>query len=74
MVEVLRLHGDVGVEKAWQRAVELAPDDPVIAEHLGDAYLKAGQPQKALQMYRRSLKLDPNRTGLREKIHHLEKR
>ena len=32
-------------------------DDPVIIEHLGDAYVKDGKPDKALGSYRDALKL-----------------
>ncbi len=39
-----------------EKAVHLAIDDPVIIEHLGDAYLKVGKPGKALRSYRDALK------------------
>ncbi len=39
-----------------EKAVHLVVDDPVIIEHLGDAYLKAGKPDKALRSYRDALK------------------
>jgi Flp pilus assembly protein TadD len=35
-----------------ERAVELTVDDPVIIEHLGDAYEKIGRTEQALQRYR----------------------
>ncbi len=44
--------------KELQRAVELSSaGDPAIWEHLGDAYLKADQPEEARGAYERSLKL-----------------
>jgi tetratricopeptide (TPR) repeat protein len=59
-----------------ERAAELEPGDPIIREHLGDAYLKLDQPQKALESYRQSLLLKPeNNTSVEEKIRSLmEKR
>ena len=38
-----------------ERAVALAADDPTIAEHLGDAYKKAGRTSDALRIYRDAL-------------------
>ena len=51
-----------------EKAHQLAPEDPIIAEHLGDAYAKQDETEKALQMYERSLQLDPKKTELQEKI------
>lgn len=45
-----------------QRANKLSGGDPVIFEHLGDAYRFVGDSRRALEMYRRALEL-----GLREK-------
>jgi predicted Zn-dependent protease len=39
-----------------EKAVSLIPDDPVLLEHLGDAFIKVANPQKALEYYQRSLK------------------
>jgi tetratricopeptide (TPR) repeat protein len=36
-------------------AVQRIPDDPVILEHLAEVYLKLNNPQKALELYKRSL-------------------
>jgi len=47
------------------------PDDPSIAEHLGDAFRKAGQIQEARQAYERALKLAPENSSLRKKIEQL---
>jgi tetratricopeptide (TPR) repeat protein len=38
-----------------ERAVELAGDDPTVAEHLGDAYERSGQARDALRLYRDAL-------------------
>lgn len=40
----------------------LQPTDPVIAEHLGDTYVKLNQPQQAIGYYEKSLELDANKT------------
>jgi tetratricopeptide (TPR) repeat protein len=42
-----------------RRANELTGGDPVIFEHLGDAYLLLGEPQQALESYREALELGP---------------
>lgn len=39
-----------------KKATYLVPEDPVILEHLGDAYLKTNDIKNALEAYRRSLK------------------
>ena len=51
------------------RASELAPDDPIILEHVGDAYLKISDRENALIFYRRSLDKEPEeRDDLKRKI------
>jgi predicted TPR repeat methyltransferase len=58
-----------------KRAVELVPEDPVIMEHLGDAYLKTNDKKKALQAYERSLKLGhKDRAAIEEKIRQLKEK
>jgi tetratricopeptide (TPR) repeat protein len=42
-----------------ERAVELLPGDPVLNDHLGDAYWKAGRRKEAGFQWNRALKLDP---------------
>jgi len=44
------------------------PEDPTIAGHLGDAYKKDGQIEKALKVYKRALNFNPENKDLREKI------
>ncbi len=39
-----------------QKAVQLVPDDPIMLEHLGDAYLKLNDKANALKYYQESLK------------------
>jgi tetratricopeptide (TPR) repeat protein len=49
-------------EKAYRelvRASELMPEEPVIAEHLGDVLMKLGRPVEARGYYRITLALDP---------------
>jgi Flp pilus assembly protein TadD len=63
------------LEKAlaeMEEAQRLAPDDPVIAEHLGDVYAKSNLVDKALRMYELALKLDPKKADLKEKIKKLQ--
>jgi Flp pilus assembly protein TadD len=60
-----------------ERAVELTVDDPVIIEHLGDAYEKIGRTEQALQRYRESLKKskeEDQSKRVKEKIQLLEKK
>jgi Flp pilus assembly protein TadD len=39
-----------------ERAASLEPDEPLITEHLGDAYRRAAKNAKAGEAYRRALK------------------
>ncbi len=56
-----------------ERAVELSSHDPVVAEHLGDAYNKADMPQKALETYKQALKkAKENKNSLINKIKAVE--
>ncbi len=59
-----------------EKAVHLVVDDPVIIEHLGDAYLKVGKPGKALRSYRDALKAateDEQLERIRSKIGEVER-
>ena len=59
-----------------ERAVHLVVDDPVIIEHLGDAYLKDDKPVKALRSYRDALKAadeDEQVERIQSKIAELER-
>ena len=60
-----------------EKAVRLVIDDPVIIEHLGDAYLEDGRPDEALRSYRRALESsveDEQTERIRSKIGDLEHR
>jgi len=60
-----------------ERAVELASEDPTVAEHLGDAYDRGGHPRDALRVYRDALaraKETPQIERLKDKIRSLEGR
>jgi tetratricopeptide (TPR) repeat protein len=48
-------------------------EDPVIYDHRGDAYFKLGDVEKAKQSWQKSLKLDPNQQGVKEKLEKLNK-
>src|SRR5436309_12650696 len=58
-----------------EHAVELAGEDPTVAEHLGDAYDRGGHPHDALRLYRDALaraKDTPQIDRLKDKIRSLE--
>ena len=40
--------------------VSLMPTDPVINDHLGDAYWQVGRKREAIFQWKRSLSLEPN--------------
>jgi len=50
-----------------QRAAVLI-EDPVVFEHLGDAYIKAGDKENAKISWEKSLKLDPQQDSVKEKL------
>jgi tetratricopeptide (TPR) repeat protein len=57
-----------------ERAAELTGGDPVIAEHLGDAYRLLDDRRRALEMYEEALSLEPRpreQPNLREKLENL---
>jgi len=53
-------------------ARESGGDDPVISDHLGDIYLKLGKPDKAKEMWLKSLDMEAGNTNVRIKIDALE--
>ena len=60
--------------KYLKKAIELVPDDPIMLEHLGDAYLKLDDKPNALKFYQKSLKIKKKDTeALQEKIRQLER-
>ncbi|MBL7070416.1 MAG: tetratricopeptide repeat protein [Candidatus Omnitrophica bacterium] len=56
-----------------RRSAELM-EDPIIYDHLGDAYFAVGDQQKAIENWQRSLDLDPQQEAVKNKIdgHNLE--
>ncbi|MBZ0272478.1 tetratricopeptide repeat protein [bacterium] len=57
------------------RAHELLPDEPVIAEHLGDCYVALNLPDKAREVYREALERNPEpdqQRRLEQKLQGLE--
>ncbi|NNL78433.1 MAG: hypothetical protein HKO68_19050, partial [Desulfobacterales bacterium] len=51
---------------------ELVPDDPIMLEHMGDAYQKLNDKKNALKYYQKSLKLKEKDTkALEDKIRQL---
>ena len=55
-----------------EKAFELMTNDPVVAEHLGQAYEKTGQPDQAIEMYRKALEKDPDNEDIIRRIESLE--
>ena len=54
--------------------MDLTKDDPIILEHLGDAYLKLNDTDNALKYYKRSLeRKSENKKTLEKKIKDLLK-
>ena len=52
----------------------LPTPDPVVYEHLGDAYAASGDPAKALEAWGKARVLDPNNTALPAKIENARKK
>ena len=48
-----------GAVEHLESAVELRPEDPVINDHVGDAYWQVGREREARFQWRRALSLDP---------------
>jgi tetratricopeptide (TPR) repeat protein len=59
--------------KYLKEALNAVPNDATIAEHLGDAYTKAGKVSEAIEMYRQALRLNPGNNDLQKKIDELIK-
>ncbi|MBW2714069.1 MAG: tetratricopeptide repeat protein [Deltaproteobacteria bacterium] len=55
-----------------EKAIQLTGSDPIVAEHLGDAYLALDEKRRALESYRKALKSkDSDAEGLRSKFEKL---
>lgn len=53
--------------KYLKEAAKILPEDPTIAEHLGDAYERSGMVKEARRMYIRALNLGPLKKEILEK-------
>ena len=63
--------------KELEKADLLTPDDPTIIEHLADGYLKLSRIEKALELYEKSLTLDPKpdqKERLKKKLKELKEK
>ncbi len=56
-----------------ERAYKALPNDPIVAEHLADAYLKSSLRKKAIALYKKAFKLDPENVKVGNKIQKLMK-
>jgi tetratricopeptide (TPR) repeat protein len=54
-----------------QRASEIV-EDAVIFEHLGDVYLKLGEPSKAKDAYEKALEMEPQKKDIKAKLNEIE--
>src|SRR5687768_10705927 len=64
-------------EKYLTDATRLMPRDATVHEHLGDLFAKRGNTERALELYRTALSLDPESKDvakLRTKIAEIERR
>jgi tetratricopeptide (TPR) repeat protein len=57
-----------------ERAVRLVGEDPVMLEHLGDAYSELSRFKDALAVYQHSSQLQESNSKLREKIESMQRR
>ena len=55
-----------------QEASILIPNDPVVLEHLGDAYLKIGETGKAIETWEKALKTKPTEKAILNKLKQIE--
>jgi tetratricopeptide (TPR) repeat protein len=51
-----------------QRAAIMTNNDPVVLQHIGDAYLKLGLRREAIETWTRALKKDPRNGDLANRI------
>ena len=56
-----------------KKAVKTVPEDPVIAEHLGDVYSADSSKIKAVNIYKKALVLDPENKSILDKIRKIER-
>lgn len=66
---VLYKSGDYsGALRELKRAAEVISDDPVVFDHLGDAYKALGDTESARKYWQKALELDGNNEQLRKKL------
>lgn len=56
-----------------EKAYKALPNDPIVAEHLADAYLKSSLRKKAIALYKKVITLDPENVKVGDKIQKLLK-
>jgi Tfp pilus assembly protein PilF len=59
---------DQALADLLRAAKNMAHDDPVVFEHIGDAYLKLNRVPQALEAWQKAVALDPQNKQLAEKI------
>ena len=67
-----RLGNPEAARKYLEEATALLPEDPVVQDHLADVYRALGLLERAAEMYRRVLELDPQAEKTRGKLRRLE--
>jgi len=66
---VLYKSGDYpGAVRELKRAAEVITDDPVVFDHLGDAYKAMGDTENARKYWQKALELDSNNDQIRKKL------
>jgi Flp pilus assembly protein TadD len=56
-----------------QKALNYSSEDPVLYDHLGDAYRQKGDTAKALEHYNQAVRLDPSLDRVKAKIKSIKK-
>jgi tetratricopeptide (TPR) repeat protein len=56
-----------------QRATALAPDKAAYLDTLAEVHFRRGEPQKAVELARRCIELEPEREFYREQLERFEK-
>lgn len=62
------------IETLLKAVAQLADPDPVVYEHLGDAYSASGDTAKALEAWKKALEIDPKNKTLPGKIEGAQKK
>ncbi|NCC51726.1 MAG: tetratricopeptide repeat protein [Spartobacteria bacterium] len=66
---VLYMQGDYGQAAVQiEHASRILPEDPTIAEHMGDVLFKLNRPGEAVEYWRKALKADPEKQSLKDKL------